>query len=241
MSEKIKVAKVENINDPDKKGRFQVRILPEMISLKVSDLPWARKYSSQQGTSSTVGEHKIPEVGTFIRVLVEDWPILKRIYYISDDCVDGLCIYNSASVLSGIDELSTQTYPQPIFKRYKDGTIEFHNSVTSEHGVFFANGEYQIKDDEGNFYSYSKNKEQKIYNDNGYFSLTSNGEIQLNGSTSHLVTHEELSALLIPFLTTLNATFSSKLNGSGSPGAITLDISSAKSDSVTVKAQSILP
>lgn len=50
--------------------------------------------------------------------------------------------------------------------------------------------------------------------------------IQLNGSSKALVT-ETLSSLLSAFVTAINAQFATKQDASGSPGSLTLDISTA--------------
>lgn len=175
----IKIAKVIDNVDPDELGKIQVRILPEMIDVTDDLLPWAACYQNGIGITDNSGIHKIPEKDSFIRVIVEDWPYMQVIRYISDDYIEGKYIYSKFSDVS-IDELEEQTYPQPIFQRFEDGTIEFHNSSTGEHGTYYKNGSYFIHDSSGNLYLNNKDKELKIYNNSGFFQLKTDGSIELN-------------------------------------------------------------
>lgn len=160
---KIREAQVVDTNDPDKNGKVKIRVLPEMLNIEDSLLPWVGIYQFKSGTSTSIGVHTLPEKDTYIRVLIEDWPYLKKVRIISDDYVEGIYIYNNFS-LSTISQLSSQTYPQPYFTKYKDGTIEFHNTSTGEYGVLYKNGEYELHDSNGNYYVNMKNKKLKIYN-----------------------------------------------------------------------------
>ena len=162
--EVIREAQVIDNNDPDKKGKVKVRILPDMLNFENDLLPWISIYTQKNGISSEIGEHKVLENNTYIRVLIEDYPYMKRIRYISDDYVEGLYVYNKVDGLE-IAELGTQAYPQPTFNITKDGTITFHNSNTSEHGTFFKDGSYFLHASDGNFYVNTKSKKLKVYND----------------------------------------------------------------------------
>jgi hypothetical protein len=57
-------------------------------------------------------------------------------------------------------------------------------------------------------------------------------EIHLNGNSKTFVTHAELNTALQTFVTALNAAFASKENGSGSAGALTIDISAAATTTI---------
>ena len=238
--ETIREAQVISLDDPTKKGLIQVRIFPEMIDLKNSDLPWAAKYSIGTGISSSNGVHELPEVNSYIRVVIEDWPFLQRIRYITDDYVEGLYIYSKASSLA-ISELGAQTYPQPFFKCYKDGTLQFHNTETGEHGVFFKGGGYFLYDANGNFFLNAKSKGIKVYNDHGKIELKADGEIDLNGSTKQFVTWAELNTAVNSLMTLLNAHVHQVVSvGSATlptttstpPITFSMDISAAKTTTV---------
>lgn len=242
--ETIREAQVVSLEDKNKKGLIKVRIFPEMIDFNESDLPWAAAYNIGTGISNSNGVHELPEVGSFIRVVIEDWPYLQRIRYISDDYVEGLYIYSKASSLA-ITELGTQTYPQPFFKCYKDGTITFHNSETGEHGTFYKGGGYFLCDKDGNFFLNSKTKAIKAYNNSGSIELDSTGKVKLNGSTKQFVTWGELNTALTTFMTslntqllTINAGATAAIAASGlwltplTLGGMTIDISLAKTTTV---------
>ena len=160
---RIREAIVVNNNDPDKTGKVQIRILPEMIDLPTGNLPWCAIYSSDCGFSSSNGKHVVLENNSLIRVLIED-EHFKKIRYISDDYVEGLYFYSESEGLTAITELSSQTYPQPTFHLYKDGTIEFNNSETGEHGTLFKSGAYMLHDSDGNIIVNSNTGKLKLYN-----------------------------------------------------------------------------
>ena len=231
-------AKVVNNNDENKLGKIQVRIYPELIDVDKEFLPWVDFYSnSLNGTSLDCGEHTFPEIDSWVRVFVEDYPIFHRVKIISNDYVEGLYIYSKSDGLKEIKDgetnlLENQTYPQPIFKFYKDGTIQFHNTNTGESGTLYGDGSYQIKDKNGNFFSHSK-KEHKFYNNNGYIKLTEEGKIELNNNKDFAVKFEPLDSGLQIYKnqidTYLTALYS--LLGTPYPGS-SLDISKAKDESV---------
>lgn len=58
------------------------------------------------------------------------------------------------------------------------------------------------------------------------------GNITLNGDTKSFVTHTELDAALQSFITALNITLGTKLDGAGVPGTLSINISTAKTNTV---------
>jgi hypothetical protein len=59
-----------------------------------------------------------------------------------------------------------------------------------------------------------------------------NGNINMNGDSENLVTYDALNTALQSMLTSINATFATKLDGGGTIGATTLDISASKADTL---------
>ena len=57
-------------------------------------------------------------------------------------------------------------------------------------------------------------------------------EIDLNGASKSLVTHGALTTALQTFVTAVNLLMATKLDGGGSPGTLTIDISSAATTTV---------
>ncbi len=147
----VRVARVIDNNDDNKKSKIQVRILPELKDVKANKLPWiSPKYSGSNETKNT-GLHQIPEIDSLVLVEVWDWYDDMMCYLPYGDYNSGNNIYSKVSELSSISELGTQTYPQPnYFKRHEDGTIEFHNTDTGEHGVLHHSGSYVVFDKDGN-------------------------------------------------------------------------------------------
>lgn len=159
----IREAIVVDNNDPDKKGKVKVRIMPEMETFSEDVLPWIGIYTMSMGSSDSSFIHDVLEENSLIRVLIEDWPYLRKVRYISNDYVEGLYAYDLFSSVN-ISELGSQTYPQPNFKAYKDGTIEFHNSESGEHGIFYKDGGYYLVDSSGNTFLNTNTGKLKVYN-----------------------------------------------------------------------------
>lgn len=59
-------------------------------------------------------------------------------------------------------------------------------------------------------------------------------KVTVNGMTDSVVLHSQLNTALSAFITALNTALASKANGSGTPGSLTLNISSAASQSLKV-------
>ncbi len=59
-----------------------------------------------------------------------------------------------------------------------------------------------------------------------------NGTFEINGNSKVFVTGAELASALSSFVTALNSTLATKLDGGGAPGTLSLDITSAKTTTV---------
>lgn len=57
-------------------------------------------------------------------------------------------------------------------------------------------------------------------------------KIELNGNSKYFVTHTELNTALQTFVSALNVLFGTKLDGGGTPGTLSLDISSAQTQTI---------
>jgi len=58
--------------------------------------------------------------------------------------------------------------------------------------------------------------------------LRADGTVEINGDTKRLGTHAELASALATFVGLLNTALGTKLDGAGTPGALTLDISASQ-------------
>jgi len=143
-------AEVIDNNDEEKRGKLQIRILPEFKDMKESLLPWARPFMSS-GFSATEHLMKLPEQGSKIWVLVND----KFTYfqYLCGSPIEGLFDYDSIkSDLDTITELSDSVYPNIDFELLNDGSITFHNRVSGDHGFLHNTGTYYLVNNSGEVY-----------------------------------------------------------------------------------------
>jgi hypothetical protein len=144
-------ATVIDDNDPKKLSRVQIRVLPEMKDVQAKYLPWAVPHGGE-GMASDNMTHNPPEKNSHIWVYFLD-KYFKSPYYIGARFIQGLCNYSGVTTsLGSITEIGSMVYPNPRFILHKDGTIEFHNSVTGAHGVYHKSGSYMIFDPSGNIY-----------------------------------------------------------------------------------------
>lgn len=174
--------------DGKKLSRVKVKILPELKDVKTSNLPWVEPFENgKNGVSSDTASQNIPEVDSYIRVLILDqyW---KQIRYLSGNYIEGLATYQKweQDISSSITDIDSQTYPQPVFfEIYKDGSAVFRNTSSGETGCYHAKGTYSIFDKDGNIINYTKDKDFKAYNDKGEISLSSTGEIKIDSTSSN--------------------------------------------------------
>ena len=231
----FRTAKVISDNDPEELSRVQVRILPEFTEMQESMLPWAYVTYPGKGNSSETSVHNPPEIGSFVRVEIRD-KFWKEIYVISDEFLEGFAAYEKWSTAqSGISELSNQTYPQPRFEAFKDGSIFFNNTDTGEKGVYHSSGSYVFMNSAGAFYVYSKDQETEIYNDATRITITAGGQIEIAGNVKHFVKWEDLNLSLQELILSLTThVHADPISGSTGPppAPFTLDLSASRTDNV---------
>jgi hypothetical protein len=180
-------------NDPDKKSRIKVQILPEQKGITDETLyRWILPMFN--AGSDAMGEHNPPEKDSHVQVLILDKYWLEQ-RYINNWFIEGYNKYtdwtdNSSNIT---DLTGSQTYPEPRFKIFPDGSLEFRNYTTGEKGWLNSNGSYIIFDVGGNIFCYSKDKNIKLYNDETSILLDNTNklidlisgttEIKLDGNT----------------------------------------------------------
>lgn len=153
-------AQVISVNDPDSKGKIQVKILPELKDVPNSNLPWAVPFFSHN--SSSEFSNDLPIEGSLVRVLVSNkW---KRFYYLSNRFFENLFNFNTVtSSLGKASEITGKNYVDLKFRMYKDGGLEFHNTNTGEHGFIHKSGSYNIFDSTGNIITNVSGNQWKLY------------------------------------------------------------------------------
>ena len=158
-------AKVIDNNDTTKKGGIKVRIFPDMLEVDESLLPWAFPLNFGTGLSSSNQVHKVPEINSFVRIIVED-KYFRRIRYIFNDYVPSVYSYDTlASKITSISEKGTFTYPQPNFEVTPDNYVKYHDTSSGEIGEITKSGAYTIQDPSGNFTRSLKLGKYKLKND----------------------------------------------------------------------------
>lgn len=65
-----------------------------------------------------------------------------------------------------------------------------------------------------------------------FINFLNTGVLELNGNADFAVSYTDLNTALQLLITSINAVLGTKLDGSGTPGALTLDLTNAKVDTV---------
>lgn len=147
MSEELflHTAQVMKIDDEDKQGKVQIKILPEME--KVEDFPWAMPFVTH--LSENTLENDLPEENSIIRVLVDKtW---KRFYYLPNRYFYGLYDFSKISDTledADLDNVDTE-YKNLHFRLFADGTLIFHNDSDGSHGLIQSTGSYTVFNADG--------------------------------------------------------------------------------------------
>lgn len=181
----LRKAIVIDNNDPDKKGKVQLRILPEMKDVDEDKLPWCFPFMpSHGGGENPVSE--IPENDDMVTAFIKD-PSWIYIEYMAADYIEDKYPYaDFEDIVGDMTELGTQTYPNPQLRKYKDGSFSFHNTATGEHGFYNKNGSYCLFDVNGDVYVYSKDK-VKIYDDHGNMIKTTSSGLEIEDKSGNTI------------------------------------------------------
>jgi len=73
---------------------------------------------------------------------------------------------------------------------------------------------------------------RNVPNSTSTIEITDSGNIELNGNSKSFVTHAALNSALQTMLGLINTNFGAKLDGGGTPGATSLDISAAETTTI---------
>lgn len=177
-----KKAQVINNNDPLKKGRVQVKILPEGQGWRDDLLPWALPYFGSGNTLES--ELKVPDIKSLIIVMLKDetetgidW---SNPVYLADEFIEGFFNYDLViAKLNTITEKVDFVYPNLEFKLFKDGTITFHDRATGQTGTYHNTGTYIFIDSLGNVITNCSNG-FKVYNETASLELTLTGDLKFD-------------------------------------------------------------
>lgn len=140
----IRTGKVIDNIDPEKRGRIQLRIYPELLDVPDSDLPWVEP-------STRMKTHIVPKIESFVFVEVsDDWTFFR--YEQKSPYVSALYPYEKIKEsLDSAKNIGDHEYPQPMAYLMEDGSTYFHNEETGECGLIHSSGLHIILKDDGSF------------------------------------------------------------------------------------------
>lgn len=212
----IHKATLVSSDDPTKKGRVKIRIIPYMNDVKEEDLPW---YDLLGNASSEEQTFKPPKEGSIVLVLPTG-NSYRNGYYLAPDFIEGFFNFDDIeSSLSNIAELSDSSYQNIRFTLMENGNIEFYNRVSGEHGIYHSSGTYILIDSSGNLII-NTTEQTKITGDNT------------------LVMYQNLNTQLQTLIQNINLELgkvSVGIVGAGSsytPSTLSLDISTAETQKI---------
>jgi hypothetical protein len=244
---KLYTGKVISVDDEDKKGRIQIKILPEMKDVNDSDCPFLEYFFGNSSEDELVQD--FPPVNTLVWCLCDENFYDK--YYLGRRNIKGTYDFDTVKdLLDSIDDItySDTDYKSLKFYLYEDGSLFFHNKSEGYRGFLHKDSTYDLYDKDGNRFIYGKDKDIKIYNDNGYFLIPTNGNIEINGDQDYAVAYNDLKTafdqLKSDFDNFVNITYNLHTHATAPPGPISVpsvtgssssaDMSGAKIDSIKV-------
>ena len=125
-----------------KTGCIKVIVYPELEGVPDVDLPWAMPDNvGRDGALAGVGRHNPPQVGSFIKVRIED-PYLREIYYAEGPLGSALYPYETAVGKIHITGYTPPAYPEPRLTALPDGSVIFWDSKTGDMGIQHRSGSY---------------------------------------------------------------------------------------------------
>jgi hypothetical protein len=159
----IREAKVINTTDPEKLGRIQLKVYPELAEIADSDCPWAFPHTSGIHGKS----FGVPLIGQLISCVVFNrywneitflpFNITKPEEHIFDKWIDKQC--------SKIKDIEVDPEEEHlIVEQYEDDFSVFHDTKNNQHGFLHSTGTYVMIDKEGTVYIESV-KNLMLHND----------------------------------------------------------------------------
>lgn len=152
-------AKVISIDDPDKKGRVQVRLIPEMEDAKEAHLPW---YDPYIGTGNNTTQKFNPPLEGSVILVYSSGTTKRSGYYIFEDHIQGF--FDATKVSSKLSSIADTTYKDLHYRLLASGNILYENRSTKETGILHNSGSYIIFDSSGNIILNGKGNKLKVYN-----------------------------------------------------------------------------
>jgi len=175
-------AEVIDINDPDKKGKIKIKILPEFNDMSEDLLPWAKPFITTGMTDKEYDFHP-PTVGSKILILTDDK--FRTFYYVHGIMIEGLFDYDAIKTkLDTVSEMTDTEYPNVDFTLLNDGSISFYNRQTGDNGFIHNSGTYYIIDSNGYVYLSESSGNKITIDSSGTKLKDKNGNDITMGTTS---------------------------------------------------------
>jgi hypothetical protein len=154
MTVDLRFGKVESLNDPDSKGRIQVRLLPDLKDAPATALPWVPAFSTRF-SGQTASDYNPPDKDSPVWCLFLD-KYLQQGFYLGGIQIENDFDFNSvANALANIPNLNSQDQTATKFTQFSDGTITFQNPTTKEFGVLHSSGSFMVFMADGSINAYS--------------------------------------------------------------------------------------
>jgi hypothetical protein len=182
---------VIDIDDPDKKGKIKIRVLPDLKNVNDNLLPWFSPFISRNSTS--IMSNDLLEVGSKVRVLIrKDY---QRGYYLSNMYFYGLFNFDTISKkLSSSGLINNIDYKNLVFRLYLDGGLEFHNNSTGEHGYIHKSGSIYFIDKDGYYHSKDFKSNEIVTSSTGIDLNDANGNT-ISMKSSYVLINNNLKVL----------------------------------------------
>ncbi len=186
---KLQNAIVVNIDDNNhplsterQKGRIQIRILPFMLDVPESRLPWYDPFFRGAGSTGKFGFNP-PKVNSNILVYPTT-DSLRHGYYLDGDYISGFFDYSIVKAkLDTVTELSESTYSKIHFQLLENDNLHFYHESTGESGFIHKSGMYTIYDETGNVTLHSSNYNLKLnFDGTMLFTGANNSKVEVKSS-----------------------------------------------------------
>lgn len=154
---KLYVGKIINFDDPDKKGRTQIKVIPELQEVGNDDCPWVMPLFGQQ-----IHNLKVDDI---VWVLGSEYFQENEMFFFPKYFINDLINYDDiTNILSSVTDKGTNTYQHMRFTLYPDNSLIYFNADTGEKAVVQSDGSYILIDTNGNIYV-KPHAKFKLYND----------------------------------------------------------------------------
>ena len=176
---KLYKGKVINTDDPEQKGRIQVRVIPELENTtltKDNDMPWFEPFFGN--CSETEMEKKELLVDSIVWIIIDTY--WKKFFYLGYYNRNYFFDFGKIlKILKSVADIKNKEYNNLRFSLLPDNSLFFHNTSNSESGAIYNTGSFILHKSDGSFLINSKDKLNILTTNN--MEVESSGNIVLKG------------------------------------------------------------